>query len=217
MIPRRQESELPASFWKIMSEPETDSDSDYGSKSPHLPPSKRRRIIDPSAVTTVPIYSNKVSTSLQLKPSILPDSSVSEDAGELPLWPESQTAPRAETKSITVALSDSEEEPEENGVPETIHSPSPPPPPRRHIAKTTRRANQKIKEINRKLNAIDSLLSPAHEFGASGDHRNGSGNHDDDDIIVVSDESPVLARNRESRDIQLKFRCRANLYKIPMQ
>lgn len=38
----------------------SDSDSDLESTAPVKPQPKRRRIIDPSSITTVPIYSNKV-------------------------------------------------------------------------------------------------------------------------------------------------------------
>ncbi|KAL4658358.1 SAGA-associated factor 29 isoform X1 [Arapaima gigas] len=195
----------------IHTPPQRVSDSDSGSRTPlHNPPLKRRRIIDPSAVTTVPIYSNKVYTCQGLKRF----PAASEDGGELDLW--SEALPKGNHNTVMVAISDSEEEQEENRLPDPIHSPSPPPP-QRCTATTAKRANQKIKEINRKLNAIDSLLSPADEFGPNTDCYSGLSYHDDDDIIVVSDQAPVLPSYEESREIQLKFRCGTHLYKIPVQ
>lgn len=80
------------------------------------------------------------------------------------------------------------------------------------------------REINRKLDAIGSLvcLSPEPQ-----EYRNSpspvNDYDDDDDIIVISSGSKQKRRrpqNTESRDsareISLKFRCRTELYKIPI-
>ncbi|KAG7459894.1 hypothetical protein MATL_G00215460 [Megalops atlanticus] len=200
----------------------SDSDSDVDGPPPVRPPPKRRRIIDPSAVTTVPIYSNKVSSSLQLKSSVfIHTDSAGENADDPKLWTESQPSPPKKEESVITVLSDSEEDPEKDENPESFHSASPPPPPKSPPVTTPRRANRKIQEINRKLNAVGSLLSPSHDSGAGAEHhsaaRGDGDDDDDDDIIVVSTPRSVPPASDQSREIPLKFRCRTDLYKIPVQ
>ncbi|KAJ8402610.1 hypothetical protein AAFF_G00366930 [Aldrovandia affinis] len=202
----------------MMAETVSDSDSDLEVITPVRPLPKRRRIIDPSAVTTVPIYSNKVSSSLQFKPSFFTLTDSTGDDAEVPkLWPQSQSVPPAKEKPIPTILSDSEEDPEKDENLESFHSSSPPPPPQIAPVKVTKRADRKIKEINRKLNAIGSLLSPKHKLKADADDRSACDYDDnDDDIIIVSDPCSVAERSEKSREIPLKFRCRTDLYKIPV-
>ncbi|XP_010872212.1 NFATC2-interacting protein isoform X2 [Esox lucius] len=205
----------------------SDSDSDLESATPLKPRPKRRRIIDPSSITTVPIYSNKVNSSLQLNPTVFTcDVDAGDDAEEVSLWAKS---PPSKTKEqMNISLSDSEEDskPEDKDLLDQ-RSPSPPPPPGSPVAKVSKRANRKILEINRKLNAVGSLFSPeAH--GRSGHRQRASpplNAYDDDDIILMSPNSqpwsllpdPTQGHSPiSSREIPLKFRSRTDLYKIPV-
>lgn len=84
------------------------------------------------------------------------------------------------------------------------------------------------REINRKLDAIGSLvcLSPEPQEPVT-EYRNSpspvNDYDDDDDIIIISSGSkrkrrrPPNTEGRDSaREISLKFRCRTELYKIPI-
>lgn len=196
----------------------SDSDSEVGT--PVRPPPKRRRIIDPSALKAVPIYSNKVKSSLQLKPSVFEHADCKDGDAEVPaLWSQSQTPPAEKEQSISVLL-ESDEEPEREHIQERFRSLSPPPPPQSPLAKVNTRAKRKIRELNRKLDAIGSLLSPAQP--SAGDRSSArdyddSEDDDDDDIIIVSAPRGPSEPGNKSREIPLKFRCRTDLYKIPVQ
>ncbi|KAI1884740.1 hypothetical protein AGOR_G00229620 [Albula goreensis] len=206
-----------------MAEIISDSDSDSEVPVTVRPPPKRRRIIDPSAVTAVPIYSNKVSSSLQFaEPSFFTLTDSTGDDVEAPqLWPNSRSPSPDKEEPVTTILSDSEEDPDKDENQESFHSPSPPPPPQSPPMKVGKRANRKIREIDRQLNAIGSLLSPAHDLKSGTDNRrspyNDGDNDDDDDIILISAPSSVEGHNDKCREIPLKFRCRADLFKIPVQ
>ncbi|XP_073689465.1 NFATC2-interacting protein [Garra rufa] len=211
---------------------ETVSDSDVGvpvSDPPKQPP-KRRRILDASSITTVPFYSNKVNSSLNLKPITFKHTSLTDEEKVAPLW--SPSPPRPEKRPISIDLSGSEEEPEQTEAQEVLRSPSPPPPPCSPPVKRSRQATQKIREINRKLNEIGSLVcfSPEPKEPAV-DYRNSPSpvndgddddDDDDDDIIIISSDSKKKSRSRNTedrgsgREISLKFRCRTELYRIPI-
>ncbi|XP_071267936.1 NFATC2-interacting protein isoform X7 [Salvelinus alpinus] len=176
----------------MLSEMNTDSDSDLELTAPVKPQPKRRRIIDPSSITTVPIYSNKVNSSLQLNPTLF---ACDVNAEEVSLW--AKSPPSKKKKPIIMALNDSEDESE---------------------------PEDKDLEINRKLKAVGSLLSPEAK-GRSGCHSPPLTEYDDDDIILMSPNSrprsQPLAPSRDhspltSREIALKFRSRTDLYKIPV-
>ncbi|XP_071267927.1 NFATC2-interacting protein isoform X6 [Salvelinus alpinus] len=186
-----------SSHWReTMAEVNTDSDSDLELTAPVKPQPKRRRIIDPSSITTVPIYSNKVNSSLQLNPTLFAcDVNAGDNAEEVSLW--AKSPPSKKKKPIIMALNDSEDESE---------------------------PEDKDLEINRKLKAVGSLLSPEAK-GRSGCHSPPLTEYDDDDIILMSPNSrprsQPLAPSRDhspltSREIALKFRSRTDLYKIPV-
>ncbi|XP_064844881.1 protein spinster homolog 1-like isoform X4 [Oncorhynchus masou masou] len=217
-----------SSHWReTMAEVNSDSDSDLESTAPVKPQPKRRRIIDPSSITTVPIYSNKVNSSLQLNPTLFAcDVNAGDNAEEVSLW--AKSPPSKKKKPIIITLNDSEDESEtEDKDPVDIRSPSPPPPPGSPFVKVSNRANRKILEINRKLKAVGSLLSPEakERSGRRGCHSPPLTEYDDDDIILMSPNSrprsQPLAPSRDhspltSREIALKFRSRTDLYKIPV-
>ncbi|XP_076853077.1 NFATC2-interacting protein [Brachyhypopomus gauderio] len=210
----------------MMTEVVSDSDSDgeiTGTRRPNPPP-KRRCVVDPSSITAVPIYSSKVNRCLKLKPVAFRQVGVTEgDEEEVPLW--SSTPPKSKTEPMTVTLSDSEEEPEQKQPQEDIKSPSPPPPPCNPAFTQTHRAKKKIREINKKLNAIGSLMCPSPErpedIPQYSDHSSSTSDYDDDDdIIIISSKDKnkkPLAKPREKvRKISLKFRWRTDVYKIPV-
>ncbi|XP_042576495.1 NFATC2-interacting protein isoform X3 [Cyprinus carpio] len=206
-----------------MAEMGTESDGGVTvSKQPH----KRRRILAASSFTTVPVYSNKVNSSLNLKPITFKHTTLTDEEKGGPLW--SPSPPRTERRPISIDLSGSEEEPEQTEAQQILRSPSPPPPPCSPPVKRSRRANPKIQEINRKLDAIGSLVclspepqEPVVEYRNSPSPVNDS-DDDDDDIIIISSGSkkkrrPQNTEDRDSgREISLKFRCRTELYKIPL-
>uniref|UniRef100_W5K790 NFATC2-interacting protein n=1 Tax=Astyanax mexicanus TaxID=7994 RepID=W5K790_ASTMX len=187
------------------------------------PPAKRRRVIDPSAITSVPIYSNKfqVNSSLQLKPAVFKQVDPTGDEEEARLW--SPSPPKTKQQPTAITLSDSEDESEQ---PDTLQSPSPPPP-TFSPGRRTRRADKKI-EINRRLEVIDSLLCPSPEReddddpGYSDCSSSGNDLDDDDDIIIVSNEDKQKRRAPRSeprgpaREISLKFRWRTDVHRIPL-
>ncbi|XP_024117966.1 NFATC2-interacting protein isoform X2 [Oryzias melastigma] len=181
------------------------------------PPPKRRRILDPSAITPVPIYSNKVSSGLQLKPttSLFNENENADDADDC-LWAEFSCKEPAEV----VCLSDSEEEfgphlaePREECV-ETPHCPSPPP--ESPVQKQSRKVRQKTSEINRRLQAASSILSP--KSGPSLSSCTPPPVEEDDDIIIL--EAPGARRRPASSSpacrMSLKVRCRTEIHRVPV-
>ncbi|XP_075998845.1 NFATC2-interacting protein [Genypterus blacodes] len=198
------------------------------------PPPKRRRIINPAAITSVPIYSNKVNMCLQLKPTaaVLAAKQNADDVADDFLWsPSSSSQP-----SVFLGSSDSEEEiqcVERNKQPD-IRSPSPPPPTASPPKKVSRKASRMIQKINKQLGAARSMLTPSPESKAKG-ARNCrrlrssplklDDDDDDDDLIIVTPASgpvdvDVSSSGGESpltvREIPLKIRCRTVVHKIPV-
>ncbi|KAG9264437.1 NFATC2-interacting protein [Astyanax mexicanus] len=217
-----------------MAEVISDSDSDGEVRTTRRPnpPAKRRRVIDPSAITSVPIYSNKVNSSLQLKPAVFKQVDPTDgDEEEARLW--SPSPPKTKQQPTAITLSDSEDESEQpeqksqNQKQDTLQSPSPPPP-TFSPGRRTRRADKKIREINRRLEVIDSLLCPSPEReddddpGYSDCSSSGNDLDDDDDIIIVSNEDKQKRRaprpepRGPAREISLKFRWRTDVHRIPL-
>ncbi|XP_012708359.3 NFATC2-interacting protein [Fundulus heteroclitus] len=187
-------------------------------------PSKRRRLLKPSAIVPIPVYSSRVSSSLQLKPAaaLFPGDDVS-DPAERTLWfPGSAQKPRLPL----LDLSDSDEEPEpgqhrsepaETPVcsAENPRCPSPPAP-ESPVQKPSRRATQKIREINRKLRAVSSP-----EPRARGSRRyqtrpsDPDDDDDDDDVIILSPDSQgAVFRSDSLHEIPLKIRFRTDVHKV---
>ncbi|KAF1379056.1 hypothetical protein PFLUV_G00172070 [Perca fluviatilis] len=88
-----------------------DAVSDSEKQAAKQPP-KRRRILDPSAIVSVPVYSNKVSSSLQLKPTaeMFAGKENSDDVADDSLWSPFSSPKRSST--VVIGLSDSEDEAE---------------------------------------------------------------------------------------------------------
>ncbi|XP_054908034.1 NFATC2-interacting protein isoform X2 [Poeciliopsis prolifica] len=184
-------------------------------------PSAKRRRLNPAAIVPVPVYSGRVSSSLQLKPTacLLGRKSLDDD-GDKSLWAEFNPRRPASTTRM-VELSDSEEEPE----PGRFRSkpagnqlgyagcPSPPPP-ESPVQKQSSKARRKIREINKKLRAVSTVLSPEPLDRRTGRRRNRrnqrSDPNDDSDVLIMSpadgSDSP--------REIPLKIRCRTDVHKV---
>ncbi|XP_045893832.1 NFATC2-interacting protein-like isoform X2 [Micropterus dolomieu] len=215
------------------------------------PPPKRRRILDPSAIVPVPVYSNKVSSSLQLKPmaAVFTEKENADDGADESLWSRfSSRGPTASSAPAVITFSDSDDDEaedvenkperlEKRTEPEAIRSPSPPPP-ESPVQKQSRQVKQKISEIDRKLRAVNSLLSPEpHQRSRprrglpSPDDDDDDVivmNHTDDDVVVMSptdDDVIVMHPNpglqdspysSSAREIPLKIRCRTDVHKVPV-
>ncbi|XP_044037481.1 NFATC2-interacting protein [Siniperca chuatsi] len=199
------------------------------------PPPKRRRILDPSAIVPVPVYSNQVSSSLQMKPmaAMFTEKENADDGADESLW--SRFSSRGPTAAVVVTLSDSEEDEaehvenkpehlEKKTEPEDIRSPSPPP--ESPVQKQSRQVTKKISEIDRKLRAVNSLLSPEPQ-GRRFRHRLGLPSLDDDVIVMSPNDGDVIVMSPNSglqdspysssvREIPLKIRCRTDVHKIPV-
>ncbi|XP_059203044.1 NFATC2-interacting protein isoform X1 [Centropristis striata] len=187
------------------------------------PPPKRRRILDPSAIVSVPVYSNKVSSSLQMKPTaaLFTERENSDDGADDSLW--SQFSSRGPAAAV-VALSDSEndeaEETENKSEPAAIRCPSPPPP-ESPVQKQSRQVQRKISEIDRKLRAVNSLLSPEPQDRRSRRRRGRQSPEErdnQDDVIILTPNSGLQDSPYSSplREIPLKIRCRTDVHKIPV-
>uniref|UniRef100_A0A1A8PQ27 NFATC2-interacting protein n=1 Tax=Nothobranchius rachovii TaxID=451742 RepID=A0A1A8PQ27_9TELE len=176
-------------------------------------PPKRRRVLDPSAVIPVSVYSSKVSSCLQLKPTALFTDKENPDDVDESLW-------SGFFSRTSAGLSDSEDEADPHPSSENrVEDPSPhPPPPESPVRKQSRKATKNINEINKRLRAVSSIMSPeplrrpSKRCKASSsvqpdlDHEN-----EDDDVIIMSPDT-----SDSVREIPLKVRCRADVYKIPV-
>ncbi|XP_060946024.1 NFATC2-interacting protein isoform X2 [Limanda limanda] len=186
------------------------------------PPPKRRRILDASAIVPVPVYSNKVSSSLRLKPMdhVFTKKETTEDAADDSLWSS------RETKVAVIGLSDSEEEEAEHvenkaehGGLETVRSPSPPPP-ESLVQKQSSQVKKKISEIDRRLKVMSSLMSPEPQKRTR--RRPGSrtpaSEEEQDDVIITNPDSGSWDSSYSSslHEISLKIRCRTDIHKIPV-
>uniref|UniRef100_A0A6J0TLL9 NFATC2-interacting protein n=1 Tax=Pogona vitticeps TaxID=103695 RepID=A0A6J0TLL9_9SAUR len=165
----------------------SDSEQEGTPKKPLL---KRRRIFTDSAVSAVPVYSNKVQNSLQLFPESL----------KLPI-----EVPELPSEFQVLGVSDEEgETPAKQVEQETRYqdqSPSPPPPPR------PRRNCCRARILDKTLKNLASSLSAAKK--SLQDEGTGA---DSDDVILIDTPEPA-----KSRELVLKIRCRTDLYRISVQ
>ncbi|XP_033854105.2 NFATC2-interacting protein isoform X1 [Acipenser ruthenus] len=193
------------------------SDSDVEITEVRAPVPKRRRIIDPSTVCTVPVYSDQVSRSLLLNPAAIRHDSDVEGEGHFS-WAQSQkgfpaTPLKNKSQTTTLEISDSEEEPSKE--PPWTRSPSPPPTP--HSLKRKKgRAFKKIREVDRKLNEVGATLSPVSQNSRVRKTAVG-GDGDDDDVILLTTPPSERLQSDSPRELVLKIRCRADLYRIPVK
>ncbi|XP_033945224.1 NFATC2-interacting protein isoform X2 [Pseudochaenichthys georgianus] len=174
------------------------------------PQPKRRRILDPSAIISVPVYTNQVSNGLQLKPTAasFTQKQISDDGADDSLW--FQFSPSI---SRTTALSYIDSEEDETEVllkktqPAIFSSPSPPGSPE---VLQSRHAKNMINKIDIKLRAANTLDSP--------ECRRRHFIEEEDDIICTNpNPGPQNSPYSESlREIPLKIRCMTHVHKIPV-
>ncbi|XP_041094603.1 NFATC2-interacting protein isoform X2 [Polyodon spathula] len=192
------------------------SDSDVEITEARAPVPKRRRIVDPSSVSTVPVYSDQVSRSLLLYPAAIRYNSDVEREGHFS-WAQSQkdfpaTPLKKKSQTTTLEISDSEEEP--NKEPPWTSSPSPPSTP--HCPQRRKgRAFRKIREVDRKLNEVGAMLSPVSQNTRL--RETAVGRDDDDDLILLTTPPWETLQSDSPRELVLKIRCRADLYRIPVK
>ncbi|XP_034046787.1 NFATC2-interacting protein-like isoform X2 [Thalassophryne amazonica] len=180
------------------------------------PAMKRRRIIV-SAGAPVPIYSNKVNMCLQLKPmdSALAEYEDADDVTDDILW----FQPLSRSPVITISDSDEDEtEKYHEKKKETVTgcSLSPPPLAESPMKKLSRKAKKKINEVDRKLQALTSLLSPSPETQGRNLRGHWSEPSEDEDprkgdVNILSSSGTLSVR-----EIPLKVRCRMEIHKVPV-
>ncbi|XP_067835028.1 NFATC2-interacting protein [Heptranchias perlo] len=180
---------------------------------------KRRKILDPSNIANVPIYSSRVSRNLTLyqenpeqvdrelqkQVAALDSEDELEGDGE-PAW-RSGRKRKARTGGQYVTLSDSEEEADRETSFSTSRrdrSPSPPSSPTLPDQQTGR-AYIAIREANRNLRDLEAFrTSPLKGRGLS----------ESDDVVLVGVIPSIPASPRE---ITVKVRCRDHIYRVPMR
>ncbi|KAK5604116.1 hypothetical protein CRENBAI_023270 [Crenichthys baileyi] len=184
------------------------------------PPSKRRRILNPSAIVPVPVYSNRVTSSLQLKPTaaLFTEKNLSDDGADDSMWEEfSSRKPPAPFAELSDSEDESEPHQRQSGPSkkkvENPRCPSPPPPVS-PVQKQSNKAKRKINELNRKLRAVSSTLSPMPRNRRTRQCRTQASHpdddDDDDDVILMS---PMYSSD-SLREIPLKIRCRTDVHKV---
>ncbi|XP_055366716.1 NFATC2-interacting protein isoform X2 [Betta splendens] len=164
------------------------------------PPPKRRRILNAKAIKPVPVYSNKVNSSLQLRPvaSAISKNEETDDGADDSLWSE---FPSKEKSAAVVYLSESEED--EAGY-------------------AANQRQQRQMELDRNLRAVNSLLSPVCQNRTSSRHTQSCTSlmleeeQDDEDVVIVTPGSDTFPYSSLVREIPLKIRCRTDIHKIPV-
>ncbi|XP_066432902.1 NFATC2-interacting protein-like isoform X2 [Eleutherodactylus coqui] len=179
------------------------SDSDVAVVMPQR--AKRRRILQRTTPITASVYSNKVNSSLKLMPDNL--SALAEMEKELQkkqgcedLECEAVVEPPPVPQVIaTYDLSDSEDVVNEKAAPcERLRdsSPSPPPTPKTPARKRkTTRVNRKIREMEARLQDLDTVVSPFRNSAC-----------DDNDVIVLGSSPPP--------EVTIKVRRRGKIFRI---
>ncbi|KAJ4931615.1 hypothetical protein JOQ06_010059 [Pogonophryne albipinna] len=174
------------------------------------PQPKRRRILDPSAIISVPVYTNQVSNGLQLKPTAASftqkqiSDDGADDGADDSLW--FQFSPPI-SRTTAVSYIDSEEDETEvllkKTQPAIFSSPSPPGSPE---VLQSRHAKNMINKIDKKLRAANTECRRRHFI------------EEDDDIICINpNPGPQNSPYSESlREIPLKIRCMTHVHKIPV-
>ncbi|KAG7266453.1 hypothetical protein CRUP_029412 [Coryphaenoides rupestris] len=204
-----------------MSDSDVESVDSVTLVTPVCPPAKRRRVVDPSTISSVPIYSNKVDNCLRLKPNtvaITHNSSECDDA-EAVLSLESAGP---ELQDDFFSFTDSEEDVEEfkprgkTREAVALRSPSPPTTPSTPQLQLSPQAWRAMCEVNSRLGSVVSLLSSSPERVTT--RRRGPTRAaaaaatrlsltDDDDIILVTPVEPPPEEPVVGREFKLKFRC----------
>ncbi|XP_005662104.2 NFATC2-interacting protein isoform X1 [Sus scrofa] len=213
-------AEVPLPETPVPAAPRDDSDSDSegadagpAGAPPILIRRRRRLLLDPGEAPAVPVYSEKVKSSLHLIP----------DHVSLLKFCPPETEEEAESVDVADASSPHNEDSpcpaspwkrklrsmdgEEKKKVLLVQDASPvtPPPPRTKSRKHSR-ALQKLREVNKRLQDLRSCLSPKQPQGQ--DHLS-----QEDEVVLV--EGPPLPEN--PRLLPLKIRCRADLVRLPVR
>ncbi|XP_047636175.1 NFATC2-interacting protein isoform X2 [Phacochoerus africanus] len=213
-------AEVPLPDTPVPAAPRDDSDSDSEGADagpagvpPILIRRRRRLLLDPGEAPAVPVYSEKVKSSLHLIPdhvSLLKfcPPETEEEAESVDMAdassPHAEESPcPASSWKRKLRSMDGEEKKKVLLVQDT--SPVTPPPPRTKSRKHSR-ALQKLREVNKRLQDLRSCLSPKQPQGQ--DHLS-----QEDEVVLV--EGPPLPEN--PRLLPLKIRCRADLVRLPVR
>ncbi|XP_031696806.1 NFATC2-interacting protein [Anarrhichthys ocellatus] len=135
----------------------------------------------------------------------------SDDAADDTLWTRfSSRAPAPDVVNLSDSEEDEAEVRQEKAELAAVRCPSPPQSP---VQKQSRQVQKKISEIDRKLRAVNSFLSPEPQ-----DRKSVQDGEDDDDVIVMNPFSgrQVSPYSSSVREIPLKIRCRTDVHKIPV-
>ncbi|XP_059887962.1 NFATC2-interacting protein [Delphinus delphis] len=210
-------AEVPLPEPPVPAAPRDDSDSDSEgadarpAETPRVLVRRRRQLLlDPEEAPAVPVYSEKVKSSLHLIPdhkSLLkfcpPETEEEADmADSSSLHAEDSPRPNSPWKK-KLRSRDGEEKKEMLLVQDT--SPLPPRLPRTNSRKHAR-ALQKLREVNKRLQDLRSCLSPKQPQGQ--DHLS-----QEDEVVLL--EGPTLPEN--PRLLPLKIQCRADLIRLPVR
>uniref|UniRef100_G3TMN2 NFATC2-interacting protein n=1 Tax=Loxodonta africana TaxID=9785 RepID=G3TMN2_LOXAF len=211
------EAPLPEPPAPVASRDDSDSDSEGADARPEGAPRtavrrRRRLLLDPGEAPVVPVYSEKVKSSLHLIPDHLPllelcPAGAEEGKEIVSNHPPPNSNKRGECRpwTRTVHLSSQPEDPPYPGFTAQDMSPSPPSPPRTKSRKHTR-ALQKLREVNKRLQDLRSSLSPKQHQGQDCQSQ-------EDDVVLV--EGPIFPQS--PRLFPLKIRCRADLVRLPVR
>ncbi|XP_064151838.1 NFATC2-interacting protein isoform X2 [Loxodonta africana] len=211
------EAPLPEPPAPVASRDDSDSDSEGADARPEGAPRtavrrRRRLLLDPGEAPVVPVYSEKVKSSLHLIPDHLPllelcPAGAEEDAemaDSSSSQPEDPPYPGFTWKKKLRGKDEEEEEEKKMFLAQDM-SPSPPSPPRTKSRKHTR-ALQKLREVNKRLQDLRSSLSPKQHQGQDCQSQ-------EDDVVLV--EGPIFPQS--PRLFPLKIRCRADLVRLPVR
>uniref|UniRef100_G3TT25 NFATC2-interacting protein n=1 Tax=Loxodonta africana TaxID=9785 RepID=G3TT25_LOXAF len=225
------EAPLPEPPAPVASRDDSDSDSEGADARPEGAPRtavrrRRRLLLDPGEAPVVPVYSEKVKSSLHLIPDHLPllelcpagaeeDAEMADSSSSQPEDPpypgftegswRGKLRPICHDEKCEAAVS-----PLVPFCPFSLcraqdMSPSPPSPPRTKSRKHTR-ALQKLREVNKRLQDLRSSLSPKQHQGQDCQSQ-------EDDVVLV--EGPIFPQS--PRLFPLKIRCRADLVRLPVR
>uniref|UniRef100_A0A8D1NA40 NFATC2-interacting protein n=1 Tax=Sus scrofa TaxID=9823 RepID=A0A8D1NA40_PIG len=213
-------AEVPLPETPVPAAPRDDSDSDSegadagpAGAPPILIRRRRRLLLDPGEAPAVPVYSEKVKSSLHLIPdhvSLLKfcPPETEEEAESVDVADAS--SPHAEDSPCPASpwkrkLRSMDGEEKKKVLLVQDASPVTPPPPRTKSRKHSR-ALQKLREVNKRLQDLRSCLSPKQPQGQ--DYLS-----QEDEVVLV--EGPPLPEN--PRLLPLKIRCRADLVRLPVR
>ncbi|XP_061659037.1 NFATC2-interacting protein [Syngnathoides biaculeatus] len=168
---------------------------------PVKPAPKRRRILDSSAIVPVPVYSNKVQSSLHLKMALptTVEKEQTDDDDMANQW--FQTVPR-EGRALKVTISDSDDE----QIVKERPSRSPTPPPAEIPFRKLAQRSKMMKEVKRSLRAVRAISSEAASTRSL--QRNLP------QLVECDDDVIVLDKLRSCDSQVVKVRCRTDVYRL---